>query len=283
MGMRVHVRACPKCRTATLRGECPVCGDATAAVSAFPGQSGSSLLENDGSHADAQLRQPPDAGNNKDDGSSTELGASVGALLPPPGALEARLELAELQCRMYYDQLQQVITERDELQEKVRAMEAQRLLGTGKIRELVEENRCLRAVAEEAEVRLGVAELEQQALLAEVQRLRGRIPILRRQAEAERPPAKVGSPDAAGGALRLSPLAKTNTTAEQLSRRRPSAKGGFSGTGHGKGQRALAASNEHLQARCRSLERHVRRLREELVSQGLSPSPMRTPDYQTGL
>ncbi|RNF12124.1 hypothetical protein TraAM80_00545 [Trypanosoma rangeli] len=257
IGMWAHMKACCRCHTSTLRGECPKCGVAISSTdgSVNSRQNGTFLQGNNGLHDGAQLRQPLNSDSNNVNNSGTESGVPMDVLLPSTSAFEGRLELVELQCRMYHDQLQQVIRERDELQKKVRAMEVQRLLGTSKIRELIEENNSLRAVVEEAEVCLGVAELEQQALLAETQRLQEHLFPLQRQSDTVRPLTNTVSSNFTGSSPLLSTMAKAEVATERLLRRNLAAQGGFSGATHEMGRRELVASNEQLEARCRVLGR----------------------------
>ncbi|ORC87475.1 uncharacterized protein TM35_000222740 [Trypanosoma theileri] len=98
----------------------------------------------------------------------------------------SQMTLTEWRYRVCLDQLEKVSAERDMLKEKVQAMEEQRVLGESTIRELIEENKKLQVAVEQAEVRLGITEIEQQSILAESQQLRVRLTRSLRELEKSR-------------------------------------------------------------------------------------------------
>ncbi|KAH9578996.1 hypothetical protein LSM04_009344 [Trypanosoma melophagium] len=109
-----------------------------------------------------------------------------GSSFPSCNRFESQMTLTESQYQACLDQLKKVIDERDMLEEKVQAMEEQRVLGESTIRELIEENKRLRVAVEQVEVRLGITEIEQQSILAEAQQLRGSLNQSLRELERSR-------------------------------------------------------------------------------------------------
>ncbi|RNC38647.1 hypothetical protein TcCL_NonESM12084, partial [Trypanosoma cruzi] len=323
--MQAYTKPHLNCQPVAMRGETLNCDAATTLrASTFtgknfdPGRNLDLFLEKEGVDEGEKLPRPPERGNNEFiSGHIEPPPVSVGALASSHSSLGERLRLVELQCRAYYDQLQQVTMERDVLQEKVRAMDKQRLLGTSKIRELIEENKSLRAAFEEADVRLGIAEIEQQALLKETQRLREHLFLMQQELGGEgrrvncalqqclrnvgesdlttlghfsdseipqRQPdimtssANVVSPDIVGDSLVVIPLAKAESTKQRDSQQETVADGGPKDQRHKDEQPDLRATNSYLEARCRVLETQLHRLRERLVSQDLPASPTNTHD-----
>ncbi|RNF25388.1 hypothetical protein TcG_00003 [Trypanosoma cruzi] len=322
--MQAYTKPHLNCQPVAMRGETLNCDAATTLrASTFtgknfdPGRNLDLFLEKEGADEGEKLPRPPERGNNEFISGHIEPPVSVGALASPHSSLGERLRLVELQCRAYYDQLQQVTMERDVLQEKVRAMDKQRLLGTSKIRELIEENKSLRAAFEEADVRLGIAEIEQQALLKETQRLREHLFLMQqelggegrrvncalhqcagtvgesdlttlghfsdneipqRQSDIVTSSANVVSPDIVGDSLVAIPLAKAESTKQRDSQQETLADGGPKDQRRKDEQQDLRATNSYLEARCRVLETQLHRLRERLVSQDLPASPTNTHD-----
>ncbi|EKF33428.1 hypothetical protein MOQ_002704 [Trypanosoma cruzi marinkellei] len=322
--MQAYTNPHLNCQPVTMRGENLKCDAATALrASAFtgknfdPGRNLKLFLEKEGADESEKLPRLPEKGKNDFISGHMEPPVSVGALASSHSNLGERLRHVELQCRTYHEQLQQVTMERDVLQEKVRAMDKQRLLGTSKIRELIEENKSLRAAFEEADVRLGIAEIEQQSLLTENQRLREHLILVQqhlggegrrvncalqqgadndgksdlttlghfseseipqRQSDIVTQSANVESPDVVGDSFVDFPLAKAESIKQRDSQQETVADGSVKDQRHEDEQQDLRATNNYLEARCRVLETQLRRLRERLVSQELSTSPTNNHD-----
>ncbi|KEG15580.1 hypothetical protein DQ04_00031140 [Trypanosoma grayi] len=298
-----------------MRGGCPKCGATTApyALPATPDDNGAEaaqtpeqLRRSDGGrqHVEEFTPRPGYGDHNTSNNNGGRLRVSSDSV-SPHRSLDSRLALAESKYCFYCDQLERVSAERDQLQLQVRTMEEHRMQGTSKIKELIEENKQLRATLEDTEVRLGIAEIEQQSLLAEVHRLREHLDVSLRELEGDRQNPRcvnlstsdVGSPGSAAGGFfgdDGTPLRFSNTGKPPRASVLPGAFGAFlrsaaltaeaagppptcdgrawgssanSSSGCGS-EHDSSAANRRLEARCRVLENQVQRLRERLVSRG---------------